>query len=231
MKRLLRQLRDTFISGLLAIIPVGATVYIVWFLYHRIDGAVGRETPFGMMVEKALGRWIPGMGIFLTLVLILLVGLVTRNFIGRALQRYLDRAFSSVPGVGKMYSTVKRFMNALLKQETSSFKEVVMFEYPRAGINIIGLVTNDQLGKLQDETGEECVIVYAPTAPNPLSGMMLVIPRKQVTHLDIPVEDALSMILSSGSALPDSLKTDQPVEHHPRFTLFKRRKEQENGDF
>ncbi|HCP32240.1 TPA: hypothetical protein DIT45_03220 [Candidatus Acetothermia bacterium] len=216
-------MRNTFISGLLAIIPVGATFYILWFIYHLIDGLVGRETPFGTMVKTALGRWIPGMGIYMTVILVLLVGFITRNFLGRTLQYYMDRAFSSVPGVRKMYSTLKKFTTALLDRDTSSFQKVVMFEYPKEGINVIGLVTNEELGMLQDATGEECLLVYVPTAPNPLSGMMLIIPEREVTYLDMPVEDALSMVISSGSVLPKSLKTVNKEERRPRFSLFRRR--------
>jgi len=222
-KRFLHSLRNTFISGLLAIIPVGATFYILWFIYHLIDGLVGRETPFGTMVKTALGRWIPGMGIYMTVILVLLVGFITRNFLGRTLQYYMDRAFSSVPGVRKMYSTLKKFTTALLDRDTSSFQKVVMFEYPKEGINVIGLVTNEELGMLQDATGEECLLVYVPTAPNPLSGMMLIIPEREVTYLDMPVEDALSMVISSGSVLPKSLKTVNKEERRPRFSLFRRR--------
>jgi len=221
-KRFLRRLRDTFISGLLAIIPVGATFYILWVLYHLIDGLVGRETPFGVMVEKSLGRWIPGMGIYMTVILVLLVGFITRNFLGRTLQYYMDRAFASVPGVRKMYSTLKQFTHALLNPGTSSFQKVVIFEYPKEGISVIGLVTNEELGRLQDTTGEECLLVYVPTAPNPLSGMMLIIPEREVTYLDMPVEDALSMVISSGSVLPESLQTVNKEEKRPRFSLFRR---------
>ena len=223
MKGFLRRLWDTFVSGLLAIIPVSLTVYIVWFIYHLIDGLVGKNTAFGLMVQRALGRWIPGMGIYMTLILILLIGLVTRNFLGRTLHYYFERIFFSIPGVRKMYSTLKRFTYALLGRDTSSFQKVVMFEYPKEGINIIGLVTNEKLGRLQDETGEESLLVYAPTAPNPLSGMMLIVPKRKVTYLDIPVDDALSMVLSSGSVLPDSLRGEKQEEKRPRFYPFKRR--------
>ena len=222
MKGFSRRLWDTFISGLLAIIPVGLTVYVLWFIYRLIDGLVGRNTPFGAMVQRALGRWIPGMGIYMTLILVLLIGLLTRNFLGRTLQYYFERIFFSIPGVRKMYSTLKQFTQALLSRDTSAFQKVVMFEHPKEGINIIGLVTNEELGKLQDETGEECLLVYAPTAPNPLSGMMLIVPKRKVTYLNIPVDDALSMVLSSGSVLPESLKGKKEEERRPRFYPFKR---------
>lgn len=227
MNAFLRHLRDTFISGLLAILPVGLLVYILWFLYHLIDGLVGRQTPFGQMVQEALGRWIPGMGIYMTLILIFIVGLITRNFFGRTLQYYMDRLLASVPGIRKMYSTLKQFSNALLNRNAASFHKVVMFEYPKEGINIIGLVTNENLGKLNEKTKEESILVYAPTAPNPLSGMMLLVPKSKVTELDIAVDDALSMVLSSGSVLPDSLSNSEYQPPRPKFNPFKRRRKKE----
>jgi len=227
MKGFFRHLRDTFVSGLLAIAPVGAMIYILWFLYHLIDGLVGRQTAFGQMVQRTLGHWIPGMGIYVTIFLILIVGLITRNFLGRTLQYYMDRMFSSVPGVRKLYSTLKQFTNALLNRNTTSFKRVVMFEYPKEGINIIGLVTNEDVGKLNDKTKEESILVYAPTAPNPLSGMMLLVPKSKVVELDIPVDDALSMIFSSGSVLPTSLARSEDDASRPQFNLFKRRAKKE----
>lgn len=195
-------------SGLLAILPVGATVFIVITLYRMIDSFVGRGTPFGMTIERALGRWIPGLGIVMTMLLVFIIGFITRGVVGRTLHYYFERIFFWFPGVRKMYGTLKQFTNALLnRSSTSSFQQVVMFEYPKEGINVLGLVTNENLGKLQDATGEDCVLVYTPTAPNPLSGYMLIMPRRLLTYVDMPVEDALSMVVSSGSALPDSLKT------------------------
>lgn len=227
MKAFLRRLRDTFVSGLLAILPVGALLYILWFLYSLIDGLVGKNTSFGQMVQNALGRWIPGMGIYMTLILILIIGLITRNFFGRTLQYYMDRLLASVPGIRKMYSTLKQFSNALLNRNRTAFHRVVMFEYPKEGINVIGLVTNENLGKLGDKTKEESILVYAPTAPNPLSGMMLLVPKDMVTEIDITVDEALSMVLSSGTVLPASLNVSEEYTPRPRFNPFKRRKKKE----
>ncbi len=229
MRVFLRQLWDTFISGLLAILPIGLTFYILWYLYRILDGMVGRYTPFGEMVERALGRWIPGMGFYMLLLLILVVGLITRNFLGRALQYYLDRVLSAVPGVRGMYTALKQFTHALLGRDAASFQKVVMFEYPKEGMWVIGLVTNENVGRLDDETGEDSLLVYAPTAPNPLSGMMLVIPKRKVVYLNMPVEDALSMVISSGAVLPDSLRAanDPKRARRPWLNPFSRRRPKE----
>jgi uncharacterized membrane protein len=101
-----------------------------------------------------------------------------------------------------------------------------MFEFPKQGVHALGVVTNENVGRIRDLTGEDCLLVYAPTAPNPLSGYMLIIPKRLVTYVDMPVEDALSMVVSSGSALPNSLKREgeEPEDDRRRFRLFKPRK-------
>jgi uncharacterized membrane protein len=212
LRRLVRGLWRTFLGGLLVIVPAGVTFYVLWLFYRLVDGVVGRTTPFGETVVKLFGRWIPGMGILLTIALVLVVGLVARNVLGRALQDYVEKAFFFVPGVGRMYSTVKQITHAVFNRDAPAFQKVVTFEYTKEGLRVIGLVSNEDLGKLQDETGEERVMVYLPKAPNPLSGTMLIIPKKKLTYLDMPVEDALSLILSSGSVLPPSLRKEEKAE-------------------
>ena len=227
MKKFLLWLRAIFVSGLLAILPVGAMVYILLLLYRMIDSFVGKNTPFGSTIERALGSWIPGLGIIITILLIFLIGLITRGVIGRTLHYYFERVFFWFPGARKLYRTLKQFTNTLLnRSSTASFQHVVMFEYPKEGINVLGLVTNEDLGKLQDITGEDCVLVYTPTAPNPLSGYMLIMPRRLLTYIDMPVEDALSMVVSSGSVLPDSLMTTEVSEGKDKrswMTPFRKR--------
>ncbi len=211
MRRALLWLRTIFVSGLLAILPVGATIYIVFLLYRLIDSFVGKNTPFGSAIERAVGRWIPGLGILITILLVFVIGFITRGVLGRTLHYYFERIFFWFPGVRKMYGTLKQFTSALLnRSSSSSFHQVVLFEYPKKGINVLGLVTNENLGKLQDHLEEECVVVYTPTAPNPLSGYMLIIPKRLLTYVDMPVEDALSMVVSSGAALPESLMVVEP---------------------
>ncbi|MCK5248234.1 DUF502 domain-containing protein, partial [Candidatus Bipolaricaulota bacterium] len=129
MKKSLLWLRTIFVSGLLAILPVGATVYIVLLLYRLIDSFVGKNTPFGSTIERALGQWVPGLGIFITILLVFLIGFITRGVLGRTLHYYFERIFFWFPGVRKMYGTLKQFTNALLnRSSSSSFKQVVMFE-------------------------------------------------------------------------------------------------------
>lgn len=202
MKRFLRWLRATFVSGLLAILPIGATVYILWVVYAALDSLLGHGRPIGDAIERAVGHWIPGLGIVLLIVLILIVGVVTRNVVGRAMQYGFERLFFAVPGVRRLFGTFKQFAGALLgSKRTDAFREVVLFEFPQPGTYAVGVVTNENPAKLQGAVGEDCVIVYLPNSPNPLSGRLFVVPRRRVMPLDMSVEDAISMFVSSGSVL------------------------------
>jgi uncharacterized membrane protein len=210
MKRFLIWLRATFVSGLLAILPIGATVYILYVLYLALDSLLGHGRPIGNAIERAIGREVPGLGIAILIALILVVGVITRNFIGRALQRYFERLFFAVPGVRKVFGTFKQFIGAVFgKDQPSAFKQVVLFEFPQPGTYAVGVVTNESPGKLQEPTGEECVVVYLPNAPNPFGGRLFVVPRRLVRPVDMPVEDAISMFVSSGSVLTGGLVARQ----------------------
>ncbi len=202
MKRFFIWLRATFVSGLLAILPVGATLYILYVLYLALDSLLGHGRPIGNAIERAVGREIPGLGIAILVALILVFGVVTRNFIGRTLQYYFERAFLAVPGVRRMFGTFRQFVNAVFgTSRADAFKQVVLFEFPQPGTYAVGVVTNENPGKLQEAVGEECVVVYLPNSPNPLGGRLFVIPRRLLRPLDMSVEDAISMFVSSGSVL------------------------------
>ena len=227
MRQLLRRTRTLFVSGLVALLPVGATFYVLYWLYGLVDRIVGRDTAFGHTVEAAFGRWIPGMGIIVMILIILIVGFVVRNVLGRSIHSWVERLLLAVPGIRKMYGTFKQLFNAVLDRDSAtSFSKVVLFEYPKENLYVFGLVTNEDLGTVQEITKDESIMVYVPTSPNPLSGYLVVVPKRAVTEVDIPVEDALSMIMSSGSALPDGLRTaDDQEKIREQLHLFRRRKQ------
>jgi uncharacterized membrane protein len=222
-RSVLRKIRDAFVGGLLAIIPIGITVFILWWLYRFIESMVGRGTPAGVIVERILGgRWIPGLNILLTIIVIILTGWVLRSLLGRRMHHFLEQTFFSVPVVRKMYRILKQFTNAILDPKTTSFKKVVIFEYPIEGIYVIGLVANENLGLLQGTVKENCLLIYAPTAPNPTSGIMLIVPEHKVTYIDIPVEDALGIVISSGTVLPEERQKKEILGKQLPLNLFSR---------
>lgn len=207
MKRILAYIKNTFINGLLVILPAGFTFYILWLIYRMFRRFTGEGSEFGSLVGNFLrmtvGReWLPGIGAILTLLLVFLVGLVTRIYVGRKVYSLLDRIMGSTPLVNKMYVTVKQIINAILSSESTTFRDVVMFEYPRRGTYVVGFVTNENLGEVEEIIGEESVAAFVFTTPNPLSGMTVFLPKEDLTYLDLTVEEGLRLVLSMGIVIP-----------------------------
>lgn len=207
MKRILTYIKNTFINGLLVILPAGFTFYILWLIYRMFRRFTGEGSEFGSLIGNFLrvtvGReWLPGIGAILTLLLVFLVGLVTRIYVGRKIYSLLDRIMGSTPLVNKMYVTVKQIINAILSSESTTFRDVVMFEYPRRGTYVVGFVTNENLGEVEELIGEESVAAFVFTTPNPMSGMTVFIPKEDLTYLDLSVEEGLRLVLSMGIVIP-----------------------------
>lgn len=214
MRTLINKLKRTFINGLLVTLPMGLTLYILWLVYRFIINLTGRGSYLGGLIsgllQPTIGRkWFPGIGVIFTVLLIFLIGLATRVYIGRKIYQLIDRAIDSTPIVNKMYATVKQITSAILNRDLSSFRDVVMIDYPRKGIYSIGFVTNERLGKLEDIIGKDSVAVFIFTTPNPLSGITLIVPREQLTYLDLNVEGGLRLVLSMGIVIPTPLLKEE----------------------
>lgn len=200
--RLLRWLRRTFLGGVLVVLPLALTSYVLWLLYRVSDSLFGYATPIGELIRTTLGVWIPGMGFYVTLVLVLLLGIFMRNYVGRTLYHHFEqRIICSIPIVRKMYSTIKQIIDAVFARDTSAFKRVVLVEYPRRGAYTIGFVTNAAGGVLGEHLPEACLSVFIFTVPNPMSGYYVIVPEKDVIDLNVPVEEGIRMTVSMGMVL------------------------------
>jgi len=210
----MRKIKSVFINGLLVTLPVGLTIYILWLVYRFINSFAGRNSYLGGLISSLLGstigvNWFPGIGAILTFFFVFLLGLATRIYVGRKLYELIDRLISSTPLVNKMYATVKQITSAIFHREASSFQDVVMIEYPRRGIYSIGFVTNENIGSLEDQVGEDAVALFIFTTPNPLSGMTLIAPRKDLIYLDLTIEEGLRLVLSMGIVIPAPLLKEE----------------------
>lgn len=210
MKKILAYVKNTFINGLLVILPLSITFYVLWLIYKTILRFTGEGSEFGELITDFLrltiGReWLPGIGAILTLLLVFLVGLVTRIYVGRKMYNLLDRVIGSTPVVNKMYVTLKQITTAVFSSESNTFRDVVLFEFPRRGSYVVGFVTNEELGKIEEIIGEDVVATFVFTTPNPLSGKTLFIPREDLTYLDLTVEEGLRLVLSMGIVIPSKL--------------------------
>ena len=204
--------RRHFLTGLLATTPLAITAWILWRFYHLISAIIRpwvRKVPY--LAENYPEFYLTLAGVLVFLVLISLVGLFTRNLIGVAFFRLVERFIERIPVVKSVFSASKQIAEDFLQDRRTAFKKVVMFEYPRRGLYSLGFVTRDVAADGQ-------MNVFLPTTPNPTSGFMLLIPRDDLTVLSIPVEDAIKLIVSGG-AIMTSEQARSICEESGKFRL------------
>lgn len=191
--------RATFGRGLVVTVPVVITIWVLQGLFNAVDGIISP------IFDQILSRHIPGLGFIAMLILILLIGLQTRNLFGLALLKSIERLISTIPLARTIYSAMKDLLNAFQSgKKGKSFRQVVLVEYPRKGLWTIGFVTNE-LTFLNAAPLQELMSVYIPNPPNPTSGMLILAPRESLRVLDMTVEDGLKLALSGGIVTPEHL--------------------------
>lgn len=200
MRRALFWLRRTFISGLLALLPIGLTAYLVWLLYRLAYSVLGPHTAFAGAVSRLLGRYIPGTEIAITVLVVLFVGIIARHWLGRAVLLGVERVLLALPGVRNLYWGTRQLAHVVLHREQALVKgrRVVLVEFPQPGSYALGILTNEDVAGLSKAFSTDMVSVYLPTAPNPLSGYVLFVPRDKISAVALTAEEALSLILSGG---------------------------------
>ncbi len=201
MKRLRTSLKNYFLTGLLVILPIFITVYIILSLIRAMD-AILKYIPAEYLPETYLQIHIPGLGLILVVILVFVVGLLTRNFIGRKIVHLGENIVDRIPLVRVLYTGVKQLLEPLFLQKTNAFKKVALIEYPRRGVHVIGFVTGESKGEVQNKTSKNMMNVFVPTTPNPTSGFYILIPEDEVVYLNMSVEDAFKLIISGGIVSP-----------------------------
>jgi uncharacterized membrane protein len=199
----MRALRRYLINGLLIWVPVLVTVLVVRFILQLMDQTL-LVLPRSLRPDTLLGLHIPGFGMILGLLIVVLTGLLVTNFIGQALVTIGEELLERIPFVRALYSGVKSFSETVLSNSGNSFKKVLLVEYPRAGSWTIGFQTTDHLPEINARLGEPHVCVFIPTTPNPTSGFIVFMPIAQCIELDMHVETAMKMIVTLGVVGPTS---------------------------
>jgi uncharacterized membrane protein len=208
--RFVRALRRYLINGLLVWVPVLVTVLVVRFILQLMDQTL-LVLPHSLRPDTLLGLHVPGFGALLGLLIVLLTGLLVTNFIGRALIAIGEDLLERIPFVRALYGGVKSFSETVLSKSGSSFKKVLLVEYPRAGAWSIGFQTTDQLPEINARLGAPQVCVFIPTTPNPTSGFIIFVPRAQCIELDMHVDAAMKMIVTLGVVGPATPLGANPV--------------------
>ena len=197
----MRRLRRYLVAGILVWAPLAVTYLLLKFAINIMDQTL-RWVPQQYRPEELLGFNIPGLGVILTFVVLLITGVFAANFVGRAFVGGWESLLDRIPVVRAIYSAVKNFAEVVFSDSSQSFKKVLLIEYPRKGLYSLAFQTATHLGEIQGRTGEEVVTCFVPTTPNPTSGFIIIVPKKDITVLDMEVDEALRMIISLGVVVP-----------------------------
>jgi uncharacterized membrane protein len=196
-----RAFRNYLIGGLLVWIPIMITVWVVRFLSGILDQSLVLLPPT-WRPEALFGTYVPGVGIALSLLVLLLTGILGKNLFGRQLVDGVESLVRRIPVIGAVYAGAKSFSETVLTDKGRSFKQVVMVEFPRKGIFSIGFITSHELEEVQAKTEQVVTCVFVPTTPNPTTGFIVLVPKGEVVFLDMTVDEAFKMLLTLGVVVP-----------------------------
>lgn len=184
-------LKNYFITGLLVVIPISLTIYILVFLIKFLNSLL----PFYFLPY--------GTGILLTIIIVTIVGFMTNNILGKRFIDMGENIISNIPLVKNVYNAVKQISDAMFTSRSKGFSRAVLIEYPRKGTYVVAFVTGIAEERLQDKTKRKVINLFVPTTPNPTSGFYLMIPEEDMISLDMSVEDAFKLVVSGGMVSPD----------------------------
>ncbi len=195
--------RGYFLAGILVTAPIGITVYLTYSFFVLVDSQVRGLLPLEKIIPPEYEYYaLPGLGIIAAVLFFILVGWFAKNFLGRLTIRVSEYIVDRLPVVNAVYGAIKQIFETVMASKSDAFKDVVMFEYPRKGIWVMGFVTGNTKGEVQSLTDTEVVNVFLPTTPNPTSGFLLFVPKKDLTYMKMGVEEAIKMIVSGGIVTP-----------------------------
>lgn len=206
----MKHFRRYLVAGLLVWVPLGVTIFILRVLIGLMDRTL-LLIPVKYRPEEWLGFAIPGLGLLLTLVVVLVTGLLAANIVGRSMVGLWESLLDRIPIVRSVYSASKNFTEIVFSDSSQSFKKVLLIEYPRRDCYSLAFQTATSLGEVQGRTGEEVICTFVPTTPNPTSGYLIIVPKKEVIELDMEIDEALKMIISLGVVIP-TWRKDQLAE-------------------
>lgn len=211
-------LRSSFFAGIVVIAPIGVTIWLIWTLTGWIDSWVLPLIPNAYNPALLIRDWtgievnIRGIGVVTFLLFTILVGWVAKGLIGRSLILWAESLVLSIPVVRSLYSGLKQIVETVLSQGEQNFEKAALMEYPRKGVWAICFISSKARGEVQASTADDVVAVFMPTTPNPTSGFLLFVPRRDLIVLDMSVEDAAKLIISAGLVYPDAEDAKKALE-------------------
>ncbi len=194
-KSIVAKIRNYFLAGAVVLVPIGITLYVTLFIIKISSKILPRE----LNPNSYLPVDIPGIEIIIAFLLITIIGWISVSFLGKKIIDLLNAVLKKIPILRTIYSAIGQMTQTLTKSDSDQ-KSVVLMEYPRTGIWALGFATKDNKGIISKKTGIELVNVFVPTTPNPTSGFLLMVPKKDLIFLDISFEQASKFIVSAGTS-------------------------------
>jgi uncharacterized membrane protein len=200
--RLGERLRAYFIAGILVTGPVSLTFYLAWLFVDFIDSRVALLLPDQYNPNNYLPFHVPGLGLVIVVVGLTMIGAFTAGFVGRRLLRFGDKILARMPLIRGLYGAMKQIFETVLSKQSNTFREVALVEWPRRDMWTIAFITGKTEGEIKDLSDEDLVNIYVPTTPNPTSGYLVHVPRRELRLLSMTVEEAIKFVISGGIVAP-----------------------------
>ncbi|MDH5477031.1 MAG: DUF502 domain-containing protein [Nitrospinota bacterium] len=221
MKRVTHSIRRTFLAGLAVVIPIVVTILIFKLMFQTLDNFLGPLVTKALLLAGApipKTFEVPGLGIVSTILIVFMVGAVTKNYFGRKLLDLSEWMVDQIPIIRSVYTGAKQVMSAISTAGAQSFSKVVLIEFPRKGAFSLAFITGENFSEVQQRTKEDLVNVFLPTTPNPTTGYFMMIPRQDVIELDMSVEEGIKMLVSAGLVTP---KFNPPEEGYKKVKAIR----------
>lgn len=213
---LFARLRAYFLTGIIVTAPLSITFYLAWLFIAWVDDKVTPLIPHRYNPETYLPFGLPGLGLIVVVIFLTFIGFITATLLGRTIISIGERLLNRMPVIRTIYGSLKQILETVLQHSSTSFRQVVLVQYPRPGIWKLAFVTSETTGEVQRATDDEAVNVFLPKAPNPTNGYLMVVPARDLIYLDMTPEQAAKMIISCGVIMPpDDLTVPQEGEPQP----------------
>ena len=207
----MKKIKSAFLSGLLMLLPLGITFFILNILIQKIGQPASRllfSNQLQNFDKSSIEVIFSIVSIFVVMLIITVFGWLSKYFFGKFVLRVTERLISAIPIISDVYCTVKQIVDTLGQDKQAVFKKAVLVEFPRNGLYSIGFLTNTAKGEVQIKTNEEVVNVFVPTTPNPTSGFLIMVPKDKIIELNMTIGDAMKVIISGGAVVPDYKKLE-----------------------
>jgi uncharacterized membrane protein len=199
-------LRRWLLAGLLVLLPLMITIWVLNWIISTLDQTL-QILPAYWQPDFLLGVHIPGFGVLLALVIVMVIGAITSNFLGRRLMYWWDSLLGRIPIVRSIYSSVKKVSDTLFSEKGNAFRKALLVQWPRPGVWTIAFLTGVPGGDVSRHLADDYLSVYVPTTPNPTGGYFVMLKRSDCIELDMTVDEALTYVISMGVVVPGSNST------------------------